>query len=904
MSEITPDIISSVKTKKKYNVGEVVVYDLKKFAELTGIEVEKLPFSIRVLLENVLRNYDGKHIKLEDVKSIANWPEGSGKTSISFKPSRVVLQDFTGVPLIVDLAAMRDAVKDLGGDPEKINPIIPTDLVIDHSIQVDYYGSIKAFPYNLKKDYERNKERYTLIKWAQNSFKNMRVVPPATGIIHQINLEYLARVVDLREKDGENIAVVDSVVGTDSHTTMINGLGVLGWGVGGIEAEAVMLGQAYNMLLPEVIGVRLTGELPEGATATDLVLTIVEMLRKKGVVGKFVEFFGPGLSKLSIPDRATLANMAPEYGATMGFFPIDDATIEYLRLTNRPEEKIEFIKSYAQENLLFRRDNSPEPVYSDVVELDMSTVVPTLAGPLNPDEKVTIDKLKERVTSSISKYHEEKGIKESKFLSTEINIDDEKITIEDGDVAIAAITSCTNTSNPSVLIGAGLLAKKAVEYGLKVPKYVKTSLAPGSRVVTEYLNNLNLMSYLEALGFHVVGYGCTTCIGNSGPLPEPVEKGILEKDLYMTSVLSGNRNFGGRVHQHIRGNFLASPMLVVSYAIAGTTKIDLSKEPLAIDPTGEPIYLKDVWPSQKEIRDAIEKGLSRELFKKQYEHVLEGDEKWQALNAPKTTLYQWDPESTYVRKPPYFEGFDGNPRKIEDIKGARVLVMLGDKVSTDHISPAGAIPKESPAGKYLLEHGVKPHQFNTYGARRGNHEVMMRGTFANVRIKNQLVPGKEGWWTKYIPTNEIMTIFDAAMRYKKENIPVIVLGAKQYGQGSSRDWAGKGPALLGVRAVIAKDFERIHRSNLIGMGVLPLQFKEGEGWKELGLDGTEEYDIIGLSEGLTPRKELKVIAKKQDGTKIEFNVIARIDTEMELEYYRYGGIMQYVIADILGKTKK
>ena len=684
---------------------------------------------------------------------------------------------------------------------------------------------------------------------------------------------------------------------------MINGLGVLGWGVGGIEAEAVMLGQPYNMVLPEVIGVKLTGELPEGATATDLVLTVVEMLRKKGVVGKFVEYFGPGLSKLSVPDRATLANMSPEYGATMGFFPIDDATIEYLRLTNRDEKKIEFIKEYAASNMLFRTDDKPDAIYSDVLELDMSTVVPTLAGPLNPDEKVTMDKLKQRVIESINKYNKEtRNMSENEFRSTEIEMDGEKIKFEDGAVAIAAITSCTNTSNPSVLIGAGLLAKKAVELGLKVPKYVKTSLAPGSRVVTEYLTNLNLLPYLEALGFHVVGYGCTTCIGNSGPLPEPVEKAILESDIYATSVLSGNRNFGGRVHQHIRGNFLASPMLVVAYALAGTTKIDLSKEPIAIDPTGEPVYLKDIWPSQEEIRKAIETGISRELFAEQYKNVLEGDDKWKELDAPKTTLYQWDPNSTYVRKPPYFDGFDGTPRKIEDIKGARVLVLLGDKVSTDHISPAGAIPKDSPAGKYLIEHGVKPHEFNTYGSRRGNHEVMMRGTFANVRVRNHLVPGKEGWWTKYIPTNEIMTIFDAAMKYKEENIPVIVLGAKQYGQGSSRDWAGKGPALLGVRAVIAKDFERIHRSNLIGMGVLPLNFKEGEGWQELGLDGTEEYDIIGLSEGLHPRKELTVIAKKADGTKIEFNVIARIDTEMELEYYRFGGIMQYVIADILGKT--
>ena len=913
MKQITEDMVLQAKAREDLGLGECVVYRLDKFAEASGVNIDRLPFSIRVLLENVLRNYDGKLITLEDVQAFANWPDGSGNKDVSFKPSRVVLQDFTGVPLWVDLAAMRDAMAELGGDPEKINPLIPTDLVIDHSIQVDYFGSSRAFAFNLKREFERNKERYALIKWAQNSFKNLRVVPPGSGIVHQVNLEYLASVVDLRDIAGEKVAVIDSVVGTDSHTTMINGLGVLGWGVGGIEAEAVMLGQPYNMVLPEVIGVKLYGELPEGATSTDLVLTVTEMLRKKGVVGKFVEYFGPGLSNLSVPDRATLANMSPEYGATMGFFPIDEATLNYLLLTGRDPKRIEFIRKFAKMNKLYRTDATPDPVFSDVLELDLSTVKPSLAGPSNPDERVEMNHLKERVNESLITFAKERAplaiasqegstSSQDMLRTAKVTYGNIDVNLTDGDLVIAAITSCTNTSNPSVMIGAGLLAKKAVELGLHTKPYVKTSLAPGSRVVTEYLKQLSLAPYLDALGFQTVGYGCTTCIGNSGPLPEPIEKAIKEYDLYVTSVLSGNRNFGGRVHALIRGNFLASPMLVVAYALAGTMNIDLSSEPLGYDPLGNPIYLKDVWPSQKEIRDAIEKGVSPEIFKKHYARILEGDQNWQELQAPSSTLFEWDPESTYIRRPPFFEGFKGEPRELRDIRGARVLVMLGDKVSTDHISPAGSIPKESPAGQYLIEHGVKPYEFNTYGSRRGNHEVMMRGTFANVRVRNRLVPGKEGWWTKYLPSGEVMPIYDAAMKYKQENIPLIILGAKQYGQGSSRDWAGKGPALLGATAVIAKDFERIHRSNLIGMGVLPLQFEEGQGWEELGLDGTEVYDIEGISEGLAPKKKLKVTAKKQSGETIKFTVTARIDTEIELEYYRYGGILQYVLAKLLGKV--
>ncbi len=897
MQQITEEDIKGSKIQKKLGSQEAYMFALDTLIQ-KGLDVDKLPFSIRVLLENVLRNYDGKLITVEDVTSVANWPNGTGVKEIPYMPARVVLQDFTGVPLIVDLASMREAMKNNGGDPEKINPMIPTDLVIDHSVQVDAYGGADSLDINLEMEYGRNKERYTLIKWAQKAFKDFQVVPPGSGIIHQVNLEYLAKVAEIREKDGEKIAIVDTLVGTDSHTTMINGLGVMGWGVGGIEAEAVMLGQPYYMLLPEVVGFKLTGELPEGATATDLVLTVTEMLRKKGVVGKFVEFFGPGLSKLSLPDRATISNMAPEYGATMGFFPIDETTLSYLRLTGRDEEQIEFVREFAKAAQIYRTNDSPDPVYSDYLELDMSTVEPSISGPLNPEERVSIKESKWRAMEFQEAYISQRS-KNAEIRKRKVEIDGKEVEITDGSVVIAAITSCTNTSNPSVMVGAGLVAKKAVELGLETPGYVKTSFAPGSLVVTEYMNQLDLQKYLNQLGFYTVGYGCTTCIGNSGPLLPQIEAAIKDGDLYVTSVLSGNRNFAGRVSPLTRGNFLASPMLVVVYALAGRTDIDLLNEPIGKSKDGRDIYLKDIWPTQEEIKKAIEEGIKPEMFTKHYSRIMLGDFRWQALNAPKSTLFEWDPKSTYIRNPPFFDNFTLTPENPKNITGARVLELLDDKISTDHISPAGSIAEESPAGQYLIANGVEKKDFNTYGSRRGNHEVMMRGTFANVRVKNQLVPGKEGWWTQYIPTGETMTTFDASRKYFESNTPVIVLGAKQYGVGSSRDWAAKGPALLGIKAVFFKSIERIHRSNLIGMGVLPLQFEDGQGWRELGLDGTEEFDILDIESGLVPQKKLRVVAKKKDGSQIEFNAIARLDTDIEIEYYRYGGILNYVLAQLL-----
>ncbi|MFX0013021.1 MAG: aconitate hydratase AcnA [Promethearchaeota archaeon] len=896
MNEINEQIISQTKSKQDLGLGECTVYSLPTLAKLSGINLDKLPFSIRVLLEIGLRNFDNKLVTLEHVNTIANWPQTTGQT-IPYMPSRVLLQDLTGVPLIVDMAAIRDAIHGLGGDPAKINPLIPTDLVIDHSVQVDYYGVHNAYPLNLEKEYERNSERYKLIKWAQNSFDNTRIVPTGSGICHQVNLEYLASVVDMREFRGEMTAIPDTCVGTDSHTPMVNGVAVIGWGVGGIEAEAVMLGQPYYMPLPEVIGIKLTGTLSEGTTATDLVLTITEILRKRNLVGRFVEYFGSGLVNLTVPDRATISNMSPEQAITIGFFPIDDQTLAYLKLSGRDAEHIKFIENYAKNQRLFRYQDSPDPEFSEVIEVNLSEVEPSVSGPLNPEEQVTLSDVKPRVHKFLNEHAERRKRDQ---LTVKVELDGIPWFIKEGDLVIAAITSCTNTSNPSVMVGAGLLAKKAVKLGLRVKPIIKTSLAPGSKVVTDYLEDLKLTPYLESLGFHLVGYGCTTCIGNSGPLRKEIENVIKENDLYVTSILSGNRNYGGRIHQLTRGNFLASPMLVVAYALAGTINIDVKNEPIGYTPNGKPIFLKDIWPSQEEIQEAIDKFISADIYRTEYAKITEGDPYWKKLVAPTTTLFEWDSSSTYIKKPPFFSErfFSPTPTEPDDIKNASVLVLLEDKVSTDHISPAGAIASESPAGKYLIDKGIPKTEFNTYGSRRGNHEVMMRGTFANIRVRNQLTPGKEGWWTKYHPTGEIMSVYDAAMRYDKENASTIILGSDLYGVGSSRDWAAKGPALLGTKAVIAKSFERIHRSNLIGMGVLPLEFEIGQGWQELSLDGTEKFDIEGLRDGLTPKKKLKVTARKSDGSLLEFSVTMRLDTDIEIEYYKSGGILQYLVSTI------
>jgi aconitate hydratase len=897
--------------------GRLRYYRLAELEEVgLASRVEELPFSIRVLLENLYRNL-GKGVVTEDeVRALGHWGLSAPSVEeIAFHPTRVLLQDFTGVPLVVDLAAMRGVAKRLGKDPRVVNPLVPVHLVIDHSIQVDHFRRPDAYLLNLDLEYERNRERYVLLKWAQKAFSNFHVVPPGTGIVHQVNLEYLATVVDDRVIENERVAFPDTLLGTDSHTPMVNGLGVLGWGVGGIEAEAVMLGQPYYMTVPEVVGVRLEGELREGVTATDLVLHVTELLRRKNVVGKFVEFFGPGLENLSVPDRATIANMAPEYGATVGYFPIDRHTLEYLRFTGRSPERVALVEAYAKAQGLFLEDYEWKGRYTEVVVLDLGDVETSLAGPANPEDRLGIADLKRvveeyirRVRASVSaqgaadRWEGEGGgqavaqlQRAEQVREALVTVNGETYALRDGSIAIAAITSCTNTSNPTVMIGAGLLAKKAVERSLRVPKYVKTSLAPGSQIVYEYLVRSGLYRYLEELGFSLVGFGCTTCIGNSGPLPPEVAEAIERHDLITFSVLSGNRNFEGRIHPQVRGNFLASPMLVVAYAIAGRADVNLLEEPLGLDRDGKPVYLRDVWPSMSEIREFIERSLTPELFKEKYANVFEGDEKWRSLEAPSGEVFVCDPSSTYIREPPFFEGFSLEFEEPEDIIGARVLVLLGDRITTDHISPAGAILPGSPAGKYLMEKGVDPADFNTYGARRGNHEVMMRGTFANVRLKNLLVPGKEGWWTRHLPSGEVMTVYDAAMRYKAEGTPLIVLAGKQYGAGSSRDWAAKGVYLLGVKAVIAESFERIHRSNLVGMGVLPLQFKPGESWKTLGLDGTEVFDVIGISEGLKPRKELTVRARKADGSTVEFKAIARLDTPIEVEYYRHGGILHYVL---------
>jgi len=863
--------------------------------ERSGVgKPSRLPFSLKVLLENLLRHEDGRFVHPEDIRALATWDptsaEGASEKEISFMPARVLLQDFTGVPAVVDLAAMRDAMRHLGGDPKKINPLLPAELVIDHSVQVDQFGAAGAFLFNADLEMKRNIERYAFLRWGQKGFQNFKVVPPDTGICHQVNLEYLARVVFKKQENGAWLAFPDSLVGTDSHTTMVNGLGVFGWGVGGIEAEAAMLGQPLSMLIPAVVGFKLHGRLPEGATATDLVLTVTEILRKKGVVGKFVEFYGTGLSSLTLPDRATIANMAPEYGATMGFFPVDAETLAYLRFTSRSEDQVRLVEAYTKEQGLFRTDQTPDPIFSDRLELDLAKVVPTMAGPKRPQDSVPLTQAK---TSF------EKSLAGAAPKHVHVKNNGDNFDLADGSVVIAAITSCTNTSNPSLMLGAGLLAKKAVERGLSSKPWVKTSFAPGSKVVTDYLEKAGLWPYLEKLRFHLVGYGCTTCIGNSGPLPEAIGKAIKDNNLVAVSVLSGNRNFEGRINALCRANYLASPPLVVAYALAGRMDIDIVNESLGNDKSGKPVYLRDIWPTPQEVETTMRDSVTTEMFRKEYADVFTGDERWRALPIPEGDLYAWDEKSTYIKNPPYFEGMPKKPGSLSDLHGLRALAILGDSVTTDHISPAGSIPADTPAGKHLIAHGVQPKDFNSYGARRGNHEVMMRGTFANIRLKNMLAPGTEGGWTIHQPSGEKMSIYDAAMKYRDEQVPLIVIAGKEYGSGSSRDWAAKGTILLGVRAVLAESFERIHRSNLVGMGVLPLEFLPGETPKTLGLTGLETFEIEGLAGNFEPRKKMKVRARDASGKEKHFTAIARIDTPFEVAYYQHGGILQYVLRQML-----
>jgi aconitate hydratase len=886
---MTPTGKDSLKTRSTLNVGTktYAYYSLPKAAETLG-DIGRLPFSMKVLLENLLRFEDGETVTGKDLQAMAEWlKERRVAREIQYRPARVLMQDFTGVPAVVDLAAMRDAMTRLGGDPQKINPLVPVHLIIDHSVMVDEFGTPRAFEKNVEFEYERNGERYEFLKWGSQAFDNFHVVPPGTGICHQVNLEHIARGVWTSERDGESVAYPDTLVGTDSHTTMVNGLGVLGWGVGGIEAEAAMLGQPVSMLIPEVVGFRLDGELREGITATDLVLTVTQMLRQKGVVGRFVEFYGPGLDNLPLADRATIANMSPEYGATCGFFPIDERTIDYLRLTGRDEEQIELVRAYTQAQGLWRDTSTPEPLFTDTLELDMGMIEPSLAGPKRPQDRVLLSELDEKFNEDLEKtYHKR---------------DDPRVAVEgrshdlgNGDVVIAAITSCTNTSNPSVMIGAGLTARKAHALGLKVKPWVKTSLAPGSQVVTDYLNESGLSDDLDALGFELVGYGCTTCIGNSGPLPEPISKAVNENDLVAVSVLSGNRNFEGRVSPDCRANYLASPPLVVAYAIKGTVRSDMIDEPLGTGSDGKPVYLKDIWPSNEEIRSLIDAHVHSAMFRKRYADVYRGDERWRALEVTGGDTYSWPAESTYIQNPPYFTGMTMQPVPPKDIERARPLAVFGDSITTDHISPAGAIKPDSPAGHYLLNRQVSRGQFNSYGSRRGNHEVMMRGTFANIRIRNKMLDDVEGGFTRYAPTGETMAIYDAAMLYKHDDRPLVVIAGKEYGTGSSRDWAAKGTILLGVRAVIAESFERIHRSNLVGMGVLPLQFRDGEGADTLGLTGREKYTITGIA-GLKPRQDVEVRVTPDEGEEFTFTARCRIDTYNELEYFNAGGILHYVL---------
>ena len=855
-------------------------------------EAKRLPFSLKILLENLVRNEDDRTVTAEDIEALAKWDaKAQPDKEIAFRPGRVLLQDFTGVPAVCDLAGMRDAVASLGGDPDRINPLEPVDLVIDHSVQVDKFGSQQSFGINVALEHQRNAERYQLLRWGQNAFAGFRAVPPGTGICHQVNLEFLASVV--LQKNG--VVYPDSLVGTDSHTTMINGLGVLGWGVGGIEAEAAMLGQPVSMLIPQVVGMKLTGTLREGATATDLVLTVTQLLRKKGVVGKFVEFFGPGVQQLSLPNRATIANMAPEYGATMGFFAVDEETINFLRFSGRSEEQAALVEAYAKaQGLWFSAGD--EPSFSDTLELDLGSVEPSLAGPKRPQDRIALTKVKEVYQKSLAELGE-KGREPNKTMT--VKQGRQSYELPQGAVVIAAITSCTNTSNPSVLIAAGLVAKRAVERGIQVKPWVKTSLAPGSQVVSEYLKEAGLIPYLEAIGFHVVGYGCTTCIGNSGPLPEPVATAIKQGDLVVASVLSGNRNFEGRVNSLVRMNFLASPPLVVAYALAGEMGIDLYKEPIGYDHNGAPVTLAEIWPSNAEVEETLRRAVRPEQFRAIYSDVFRGDEHWQKLRVPTGKTFVWDDKSTYVRRPPYFENVPKEPGALSDVVGARVLLKLGDSITTDHISPAGEIDSKGPAAEYLRSHGVAEEDFNQFGARRGNHEVMMRGTFANVRLKNQLVPGTEGGFSVHLPDGKQGSVFDTAMQYQQEGTPTIVLAGAEYGTGSSRDWAAKGPRLLGIRAVIAKSFERIHRSNLVGMGVLPCEFVDGQDAESLGLTGKETFDIRGVADGITPGKLLDVVAKSDDGQSKSFKVKARIDTPNEVDYFRHGGILLYVLRQIV-----
>jgi len=873
---------------------EYEIYSLRVLEQFDGgnNQVKKLPYSLKILLENLLRNEDGVNITRDDINALAHWdPRATPSQEIAFTPARVLMQDFTGVPAVVDLAAMRDAMQALGGNPDRINPLSPAELVIDHSVQVDVFGTADAMEKNALIEFNRNQERYEFLRWGQQAFSNFKVVPPDTGIVHQVNLEYLARTVFTREKDGAVQAYPDTVVGTDSHTTMINGLGVLGWGVGGIEAEAAMLGQPITMLIPQVVGFELTGTLPEGATATDLVLTVVEMLRRKGVVGKFVEFYGSGLAGLPLADRATIANMGPEYGATCGIFPIDEETINYLRLTGRDADQLELVEAYARAQGMWRDPDNPAE-YSDTLSLDMASVVPSLAGPKRPQDRIPLSGMKSSLATHLADMvkNREAGGKVQVTSTRGGNYE-----LKDGAVVIAAITSCTNTSNPSVMVGAGLLAKKARARGLTAQPWVKTSLGPGSLVVRDYLEKAGLSPYLNELGFNIVGYGCTTCIGNSGPLPAEVSKAIAEGKLIAASVLSGNRNFEGRVHPEVKMNFLASPPLVVAYAIAGTMDIDLAQDPLGMDAAGKPVLLKDIWPSQQEINATMASAIDSTMFRNSYKNVFSGDTRWGGIEVAASTRYGWDDDSTYVRNPPYFIGMGKQAQGFEQVLQARVLARLGDSITTDHISPAGSIKADSPAGKYLVEHGVQPADFNSYGSRRGNHEVMMRGTFANIRLRNQLAPGTEGGWTRHQPSAEQMTIYDAAMRYQEEGVPLIVIAGKEYGTGSSRDWAAKGVCLLGVRAVIAESFERIHRSNLVGMGVLPLVFKLGENAESLGLTGTEIYDIEDLKTG---SREVTVIATPEQGAPIRFSAGVRVDTPKEWEYFNNGGILQYVLRQL------
>jgi len=894
--------LDSFDTKSTLKVGDqsYKIYRLDRLEKAGFKNVSRLPVALKVLLENLLRHEDNRLVTKADIEALASWnPKAKKEKEIAFMPARVLTQDLTGVPSIVDLAAMREAMRRMGGDPKRINPLQPVDLVIDHSVQVDHFGSAEAFRQNSQIEYERNVERYALLRWGQKAFSNFRVVPPDTGICHQINLEYLGQVVFRAKENGGTLAYPDTVIGMDSHTPMINGLGVVGWGVGGIEAEAAMLGQPLIMLIPEVIGFKLHGRLPEGATATDLVLTVVQMLRKKGVVEKFVEFYGPGLSSLSLADRATIGNMAPEYGATIGYFPVDEETLRFLKLTARSSKLIKLVEAYSKRQGLFRTDSSPDPLFTDTLELDLATVEPSLAGPRRPQDHVPLTQVKQSFKEALPSLLRsgEPG------HTVPVQFNGDRVQLGHGSVVISAITSCTNTSNPSVMIGAGLLAKKAVERGLKAKPWVKTSLAPGSKVVTDYLKKTNLLKYLERLGFYLVGYGCTTCLGNSGPLPEPISAGIQEGDLVAVAVLSGNRNFEGRVHPLVRANYLASPPLVVAYALAGSIDVDLYKESLGNDPKGKPVYLKDIWPTPEEVRDAIRKSVKAEMFKKEYGEVFEGDKRWKSMPRPEGEFFAWDPNSTYVREAPFFVDMPVKPAEPEDIHGARVLAVLGDSITTDHISPVGSIEKNGPAAKYLTEHGVQPKDFNQYGARRGNHEVMVRGTFANVRLKNQLAPGTEGGWTVHLPDKTQMFIYDAAMQYQKEGVPLIVIAGKEYGTGSSRDWAAKGTRLLGIKAAIAESFERIHRSNLIGMGVLPLQFMPGENVKSLGLTGFETYEITGISNGLSVGKELTVKAKSDDGRIKEFKVTCRIANPAELDYYRHGGILEYVLRQLLQEKR-